>query len=289
MLKSNPGTRDAQLLRLNTKTQDEQLKVEVVNGTGLSPWEAEVLVDTVKDVYHSIPGKGPLLAGQMVWTCVSSDAPHGKPLKACEKKTIVLTVHDSDDHAQPLLDPQLSYAANARMRKICRLSEEALEQGGILTQEDLAKVLCTDVRTIRRDIARLRDQHEIMVKTRGVIHDIGPSLTHKGKAIELWLDGYEPVEVARRIKHSLKAVERYLQQFSRCVFLRRKGFTPLQIAMTIGISSKSTEDYLAIYKTRKNLDLRLAEIDSIGAQHFDAEDEKKSIHSSATNLNVGRK
>jgi hypothetical protein len=171
------------------------------------------------------------------------------------------------------------------MNLICRLTEEAIDQGGVLSQEDLAEILYTDVRTIRRDVAYLRNEHDITVRTRGVVHDIGPSVTHKGKAIELWFAGQEPVEVARNINHSLSAVERYLQHFSRCVFLRRKNFQPLQIAMTVGISSASTTGYLEIYEqSKKNASLRLEEIDAIGAVHFELEDQKKAKPTSNENL-----
>lgn len=284
MLKTNPGTRNAQLVRLNSKSQDHQLKVEAVSGTGISPWEAEVLLDTVKNIYHSVPGNGPMTSGQVLWTCVSRESPHGKPLEACEKETVALTVHKSSDHSEKPYEGQ-NRSSSLRMRRICRITEEALDQGGVLSQEDLAELLVTDVRTIRRDILYLRVEQQVTVRTRGVVHDIGPSVTHKGKAIELWLAGQEPVEVARSINHTLKAVERYLQHFSRCTFLKRKSFTPLQIAMTVGISSASVGDYLEIYAD-SDLTLRGPEIDAIGAQHFAAEDEKKVEPLSNANLSA---
>jgi len=54
------------------------------------------------------------------------------------------------------------------------------------------------VRTIRRDIESLR-QKEIIVATRGQVRDIGPGVTHRGIAVRLWLEGKEPVEIARHI------------------------------------------------------------------------------------------
>ncbi|MBK8093897.1 MAG: DUF1670 domain-containing protein [Verrucomicrobiaceae bacterium] len=38
-----------------------------------------------------------------------------------------------------------------------RLCEEARDQGGLLTQEDLAQILSCDARTVRRDIKALKD------------------------------------------------------------------------------------------------------------------------------------
>jgi DeoR/GlpR family transcriptional regulator of sugar metabolism len=60
-----------------------------------------------------------------------------------------------------------------RKHKILRMSSEALDQDGLLTQEDLAVLLCGSRRTIRRDVKELKQQ-EIDVLTRGTLQDIGP-------------------------------------------------------------------------------------------------------------------
>jgi len=65
-----------------------------------------------------------------------------------------------------------------RRQKVLRISEEILEQGGVATQEDLARVLGTSVRTIRRDIAYIRSQG-IRVVSRGIYSDIGPRVSHR--------------------------------------------------------------------------------------------------------------
>jgi DeoR/GlpR family transcriptional regulator of sugar metabolism len=39
-----------------------------------------------------------------------------------------------------------------RRHRLGRLCEEACDQGGLLTQEDLAQILSCDSRTVRRDI-----------------------------------------------------------------------------------------------------------------------------------------
>jgi Fic family protein len=57
--------------------------------------------------------------------------------------------HGSDD--REVLRTQGPQAR--RQHKILRLSEEAEEQGGILTQEDLGRLLQVSSRTIRSDIA----------------------------------------------------------------------------------------------------------------------------------------
>lgn len=280
MLMTPENRAEDQARRLELKTQDQRLKVLAVQGTGMSPWEADVLVGVTREVYFAEPGVGPLRTGQMRFECVAVGEGPGKPIKECRLVTVVLTVFEPKEDL-----PVLHQQGQAARRKslIQRLTEEAREQGGLLSQEDLALLLHSDTRTIRRDIRELREQKGIYVATRGQIQDIGPGVSHKGVAIGHWLAGLESVEVARRINHTLHAVERYIHTFCRVVFLRRKDFHELQIALTVGISSGGVRTFLDIYEThRKKPEYarRFEEIDMIGAQHFEAEDLEKggSMH-----------
>lgn len=281
MIKTNSNYRESQAGRLNAKTQDQQLINRVVEGTGISPWEAQVLVQETRDVYFSCPENQPMRSGQLLYNCISSMEGAGKPLDKCQMVSVRLTLHSTEDspgYGKPGYSEDIS---GVRQQKIMRMTEEARDQGGLLTQEDLASILCCDVRTVRRDIKDLR-KLEITVATRGTIKDIGPGVSHRELAIRKWLEGDEPVDVARDINHSLNAVERYIQHFSRTVFLREKKFAPLQIALTLGCLSSSTEIYLNLYEKyhrKRKYKQRFEEIDIIGSAHYVAEDEKKGIHS----------
>lgn len=279
MIKSTGNYRESQVERLQAKTQDQQLINRVVVGTGMSPWEAKVLVQETRDVYFSTPESHPMRSGQLLYSCIASHEGAGKPLKECQMVSVRLTLHSADDSPGYGKPGYCGNMTDLRRQKILRMTEEARDQGGLLTQEDLGSILCCDDRTIRRDIKALRAQ-EIIVGTRGTIKDIGPGVTHRELAIRKWLEGQEPVDVARDINHSLNAVERYLQHFSRTVFLRRKKFAKLQISLTLGCSSASTGVYLELYEKyhrKRKYKQRFEEIDIIGSAHYEAEDEKKGI------------
>ena len=264
-----------QVRRLELKTQDQQLRNLAVEGAGISPWEAEVLVGVVQEVYFHEPGVGPLRSGQTRFECVGMGEGAGKPIRECRMQSVVLTLFESRRDRVECPDPS---AQGLRRHRIQRLTEEARDQGGLLSQEDLALLLSSDVRTIRRDIRQLREEHGIFVATRGQIKDIGPGVSHKGVAIRHWLEGMERVDVARRINHTLKAVERYLHTFCRVVYLRRKGFHAFNIALTVGISTGSVGSYLEIYeghRAKPEFQRRFEEIDLIGASHFEVEDAQK--------------
>ena len=274
MIETTADKKLAQQRRLNTKTQDQRLLTEVVQGTGMSPWEARVVVDTIHEVYFTEPGTAPLKSGQLRYDCLRATEGAGKPLAECRQLSVVLTLIDREDQKV------VGGADGLRRHKLARLAEEAREQGGLLTQEDLAQLLACDVRTVRRDIQHLKTKSGVIVPTRGQQKDIGPTVTHKGQAIRHWLEGQEPQEVARAINHSLHAVERYLQHFARVLFLAGQGFEPLQIAFTVGISTATTRTYLELYhqfKTSEGFKHRLAELKAIGQAHHQGGDDKRGV------------
>ena len=60
--------------RLAAKTQDQRMVNEFVSGTGMSPWEAQVVPEIIHEVYFATPGGAPLRHGQMLYTCVKVEA-----------------------------------------------------------------------------------------------------------------------------------------------------------------------------------------------------------------------
>ncbi len=111
--------------------------------------------------------------------------------------------------------------------------------------------MACDERTIRRDIKALRALG-IHVPTRGFVQDIGPTLSHKGLAVQHWLEGKEPVAVAKAINHSLSAVERYLEDFKRVALLVIKGLDAVAIARATNLSSALVKTYQTMYQDVKD-------------------------------------
>ncbi len=276
MIKCNADLESDKLQRLKIKTLEQQLMSHAVSGAGISPWEAQVLVEIVHDTFFSDPDIVPTMSsGQMKYTCVAVSEPAGKPLEKCRMANVILTYLSKEDHER---DGQPLDSASVRRRRIARLTDEAYEQGGLLSQEDLAEILQSDIRTIRRDTAVLRAEG-LSVPTRGTVKDIGPGITHKELAVRHWLDGKEPMEVARVIHHSLKATENYLEKFKRIAYLVRKGFTEYEMARVVGISLAAVSTFKGLYVEFKNKRMfknRMEEIEIAGSQYMNAEGEKKS-------------
>jgi hypothetical protein len=278
MDKRSTSGRDAQAQRMAMKRQSARMLTEAMVGAGISKWEAEALVKTVEEVYFSDPELTPVLDGQMRYSCVRGDEGPGKPLSACRKVSVTLTLlHRQDKHDVTGLAAG-GVSAEVRQRRIVRIVEEAREQGGLLTQEDLAEILMCDVRTIRRDIHALKDRG-FELPTRGQQQDIGPGVSHRALAVDKWIAGKEPLEIARLIRHSVASVESYLEKFKRVAWLsREKQFNAFEIALTVGMSIVSTRLYLdlcAEYHNAPEFTRRIEEIKAVGQAYYQAQDEKK--------------
>ncbi len=269
---------EAESKRFKIKSLGQQVKKLAIEGTGLSKWEADILLKTIDEVYFNDPELIELRDSQLRYACVSASEGAGKKLSECQMTSVILTLFDDEDEVSlPTEDKQGS--VQKRQRKLMRISSEARAQGGLLSQEDLAKILMCDTRTIRRDIKELK-KSGIIIATRGQQKDIGPGVSHKELAIRLWLEGKEPVEISQQIKHSIGAVENYLEKFKRVAYLRGKNFDDYQIALTIGISVYATKAFIEIHKEFKNktfMKHRIAEIELVGLQFYDAQDEKKDL------------
>lgn len=277
MMPAYAHQKQLQEARLDTKTLERLFANLIIDGTNCSPFESDIIVEKAKEVFAiGDHAEGNVLhPGQMVWTAVDIAEPPGKPLKQCQLKRIVIT------HINPLEDAEVRrcYGPSAKRRQqILRMTVEAKDQGTLLTQEDLAVILDTDVRTIRRDIQHLGEQN-ICVPTRGQQKDIGPGVTHRVQAISMFLDEKEPVEIARAIKHSLTAVERYIDTFCRVVYCQRKFRNNLKTALVVGVSVATVNTYLELHTEAcedSAYRQRIAEIEARGRIYYKAVDFKKN-------------
>ena len=125
------------------------------------------------------------------------------------------------------------------------------------------------MKTIRTDIKRYQQSHDVVVPTRGNKKDIGPGLTHRDRAVELYIQGKDAVAIARDLNHSLKAVERYIQDFCRVVYCQAELRNTLKTALVVGVSVAAVNRYLGLkdkYWNTAEYRQRLEEIERVGSQ-----------------------
>ena len=138
-----------------------------------------------------------------------------------------------------------------RQLKILRLSEEAYQQGGLLTQEDIGRLLQVSSRTVRADIVELQKDGNT-VHTRGNEQDIGRGQTHKSRIVELYLQGYTYDEIMRRTRHSPHSIKRYVSNFGRLLLIKNHGVENIsEISRLLHQSERLTKEYITLFEKYK--------------------------------------
>jgi hypothetical protein len=228
--------------RLDAKTRDSLFRRRIEQGANCAPFVSQAILNTVKEVFP-LDGDDPasqLDLGRVKLLVVAAHEPAGKSLEECQKVPVLLTLDAGADDAEVRAYYGIAALRRARLLRLC---VEAREQGGLLSYEDLAyRLFNCGVRTLVRDVAQLR-REGLVVPTRGQQQDIGPGQTHRVQAVRLFLEGHEPMEIARRLYHALSSIENYLTAFARVVFLANKGYGDDEIAFVLRRSSALVSAY----------------------------------------------
>lgn len=263
------------LRRIESKTKYSQFIEVLKDEFEFSSRTAGAVLETAREVFHLDKVDPTLLGekGKMVRTLVSDRAKHGPPMKDLPKVEVVLTLHNGSE------DKDIRHVQGKkalRQHRILRMIDECKEQGGSLSQEDLADILKVSTRTIRRDIKELKEDG-LMVATRGVTHDIGPSISHKTKIVKFYLEGRTYTEISQMSRHSPFSIKRYIKNFRQVIFLHNKGLTIKEIAYSIGISPRLVKEYLKLYSEYNTFEYKYRIIDllSIVTPQDSTKDRKK--------------
>lgn len=230
------------LERRQIKSSEGEFIWELENSYELSPKLSSMILVTAKE---SLLKEYDLREGQIEVTVIEIEQRAGKVIEKMEKKKVRLTIDNGIEDIEVLKE---FGRINLRQLKIERITEEAIEQGGVLSQEDLSKYLSCTVRTIQRDIKQIRERG-IEVLTRGYLHNIGSGQTHKVKIIEKYLEGSTYSEIKHTTRHSVGAIKRYLESFTKVLMAQSWGINRIkEISVVTGISEGLVKQYLELIK-----------------------------------------
>lgn len=184
--------------------------------------------------------------GQVLWMAVDVDDPPRQRQRIVNTKLVpvILDISTAED-AQRRIDRVP--APQRLLHKARRMCEQAHEQGGLLSNCDIAEMLHADASSIGKLLAEYEQRTNKLVPRRATLHDVGSGLTHK--RIICWkryVEGKNPETVARETYHCLEAVDRYLGQYDRVRHCRLEGLTPEQTAHTLNCSVALVREYLDI-------------------------------------------
>ncbi|MFN8454524.1 MAG: DUF1670 domain-containing protein [Anaerolineae bacterium] len=201
---------------------------------------------------HLVCSSGPNQTGQKQVILTKREAGHGR----CLRETALIPVTWTVDAG--VEDQQVSqrYGQKAlRQVRVQRLLLEALEQGAVASQEDVAQALQVSVRTIKRDFEELQGQG-IYLPSRGRLHGIGRGQTHKAQIVGCWLRGATYDQIAQQSHHCVSSIQRYIQTFVRVIDLHLQDFSELQIAQLLQIGPVLVQEYLAVYHKHDQAECR---------------------------------
>lgn len=195
------------------------------------------LVSTMDDDLHYIH------YGQLVWMAVPVDEypQRGKTIAQTRMKPVVLSFVTDEDIGH------IAHGFNTaalRKRRIIRWTDEAFNQGALLTQLDLAMLLGICDAVVSKYVQEIQSTGKIL-PTRGNIHDLSGAVTHKQEIITLYLEGYLTLDIAVKTKHSKEAVDRYIRDYHRVELLWNHGITNLEkISQLARLSKRVVQQYI---------------------------------------------
>lgn len=227
--------------RLSKKTQEHEFVDRLEREFEFSPRVSRGVLDVVTEMFFDNREIG---AGQVDYTCVSAEEGPGKPMEELTKVRVKLTRDLASDK-----DVEARLGASARRKvQILRMTEEAYDQGGLLTQEDLGRILEVSARTIRRDVEELMAK-KLKLFLRGLQKDIGKGVSHKIWIVSLYLQWKTYSEIERATGHTVGSIKAYLNDFCRVMMARERGiYSARQIGFYVGRSERLVSEYLTLLK-----------------------------------------
>jgi hypothetical protein len=242
--------------RLREKHAEGLLLWELENGFELSPRESYLVFETAKGILQSPQ----LTTRGRVWTVgVELGQSAGKRMGEAKKREVQVTL---DGGLEDVAYEKKHGRIELRGMRLLRVIEEGIDQGVVLSEEDLGKLFGTSVRTVKRDVARLR-RGGCEVQTRGYYEGIGRAKSHKALIVEYYLRGMTYAQIENRSRHTVESIKRYVETFGRVAYvLRRRALHARERSYILGISPSLLKEYEKLYgQAQRHYRERLKEIE----------------------------
>lgn len=246
--------------RLENKSLDQRFTNEIIHGLNCSPFEASAVLDTVYNVFSSyFENSSPLKPGQIRLQILAIEAKVSQSISESKQVTVTVTLNDDKED---LKIREQGGIIGLRRHKIQRICQEAFDQGGLLTVEDLAyRIFNCGERTICRDLDYFR-KRDIFIPLRSTVKDVGRTLSHRLLIIKLWAKGKEYSEISKNTCHSLSAIQNYVDKFKRTIVIYKEGYDTNRISFLLRLSTSLVEQYIDLYKKLDFVEHRERELNS---------------------------
>jgi hypothetical protein len=259
---TRPQTKEAIYLRkfnrLKGKSLKQVLLYRFLNQYGYDKGEvtAKAIVEDILSlieryyVYSANRDGIHLSQGQLVWLAPPIDEfpKRGKTIPQTKMKPVILTFVSPED-IESIKDGFKS--RELRLRRLERWTNEAYDQGALLTQLDLAILLNVCDSLVGEYVAEYQSLTGRLLPTRGNVQDMGGAISHKTEIISLYLQGYLTPTIAVKTNHSKEAVERYIRDYEVVKLLADKFEDPERISLISRLSKKVVSQYLDLIPNDK--------------------------------------
>ena len=247
--------------RLKQKQLDTQFANKLQAGMNCSMFEAKAIINLVYEVYQPFfDNSGSLKPGQMCFEVVGVENSPKEKLSDCQMRTVILTLDAGEEDLQIRQEKGVIELRRHRLQRVCN---EAFQQDGLLTVEDLAnRLINCGERTITRDIYALKQQG-IILPLRSTIKDMGRAITHRELIVKHWLSGIEYSDISFRTNHSIEAVANYVEKFKRVIALAKDNYEIHTIAFFVKISKALAQQYYDLYRNMDIVPHRKKELDEL--------------------------
>jgi hypothetical protein len=207
----------------------------------------QVLVQFITQMIDRFyPETSRLRQGQIQWTTVHKDeqASTGKKITQSRLTPVILDLIQAEDAMDRANGKKLR---DIKKEAVARLYQQAYEQNGCMTHAELAILLKLSANCVGTYTREWEAEHGKHLPRRGVIHDLGPTLTHKKIIVQkLYLHGQSVEQVCRETNHSPEAVHRYIKNFKQVLLCHRKELSIEETAYAIKISPRLVREYHAL-------------------------------------------
>jgi hypothetical protein len=208
--------------------------------------------DVQKLVDQFYPAPDRLRSGWMVFTGTKACGPKAHPGQSAADHQLVTL-------AWPVVLPedlqQLSEGAADKQsrlkwfqKRLVRILEYGLNHPDgpvLLTQADLSAMTGLNTVQISKLLEEARQSTGKDLLTKGYFFDQGMRPTHKEAVIELYEQGLDEVDIARRTQHAQSSVGRYIRDYERVKLLYKRLIQPEQISRLLDLQPNVVQAYLA--------------------------------------------
>ena len=209
------------------------------------------MLELQAEFYPETEGAG---SGTLIWTCTADEGRKAEPGKRTEEyktatvKLPLITAEDLRDRTEGKT-PKGKAAQKAHerdKRRLVRIVKAAEEQGGLLTIAELSVILNKSYEAVRKYAREWEEETGELLPLKGYRMDQGSRPTHKVEIARLHEEGLEPPDIARASGHSVKSVERYLQDYERVRMLLKRKMAVEDISTAIGRGVRVVVEYVEL-------------------------------------------